>query len=89
MIKSYQIQVRGRVQGVSFRANAKHRAESLNLTGFASNQADGSVLIAAEGEESALRELLEWCRQGSPAASVNKVEYKEINVQNYQGFNVR
>jgi acylphosphatase len=89
MKKGYLIKITGFVQGVGFRANTKKHAELLGLAGFVQNQADGSVLIEAEGDESALQELLEWCRQGSQEATVNKVDYKQIRVQNYQGFSVR
>jgi acylphosphatase len=89
MKKGFLVKITGNVQGVGFRANAKKQAELLDLAGFVQNQADGSVLIEAEGDESALQALLEWCRQGSQAATVNKVDYQEIKVQNYQGFSVR
>lgn len=41
--------VKGRVQGVGFRATAKAYADGLKLTGFASNLSDGTVKICAQG----------------------------------------
>lgn len=66
--------VRGRVQGVMFRASARERAEALGLGCEASNRADGSVEIAAEGAPEALDELGRWLHDGPPLARVDSVE---------------
>ena len=58
--------VTGTVQGVGFRYYTRKRALALGLTGTASNQSDGSVLIVAEGTDQAVRELAAWL--GSTAA---------------------
>ncbi len=65
--------VSGSVQGVFFRASALEQAQSLNLTGWVKNLPDGSVEILAEGSRYSLEELVEWCRQGPPAADVEDV----------------
>ncbi len=49
-VESLRFIVRGRVQGVGYRYFARKSAESLGLTGFARNLADGSVEVVAEGE---------------------------------------
>ena len=66
--------VRGRVQGVSFRAATRARAISLGLAGEARNLSDGSVLVTAFGPEAALDALADWLWQGPPAARVAVVE---------------
>lgn len=66
--------INGYVQGVFFRATARDKAMELGLTGYVRNLPDGSVEMAAEGEERALRELIGWCRQGPPEARVDRVE---------------
>lgn len=73
-MKRLHIKIYGRVQGVFFRHTARLHAEKLGLTGWARNEADGSVTIAAEGKEEALNEFLEWCRQGPPLARVDRVD---------------
>jgi acylphosphatase len=52
------ITVRGRVQGVGFRWWATGEARRLNLSGYAENQADGSVEIRAQGEDEAVGRMI-------------------------------
>jgi acylphosphatase len=65
--------VRGRVQGVGFRVFALRRAAELGVTGWVSNEADGTVHCVAEGEQGALEALLAALRDGPPAARVGDV----------------
>ncbi len=59
--------VKGRVQGVGFRWWARARALELGLRGSATNLADGRVEVVAEGEERAVRALVELLRgPGTP-----------------------
>jgi acylphosphatase len=61
------VTVRGRVQGVGFRAWTRRRALDLGLVGSATNLADGAVEIVAEGERPALDGLVAALRgPGSP-----------------------
>ncbi len=66
--------IRGRVQGVGFRYFVVHEARALGLGGEVRNRSDGTVEITAEGEVSALRELVEIVRRGPPGARVADVE---------------
>src|SRR6185312_4890587 len=49
-----QIVVRGRVQGVGYRAWVKHQAELRRLDGWARNRRDGSVEMLLAGQPDAL-----------------------------------
>ena len=80
------IRVYGRVQGVFYRQSTKSKADELKLTGFVRNEPDGSVLIEAEGDETALLELQEWSKQGPPFASVNYIEVTKSGWQGLTGF---
>jgi len=73
-LKQVQLQVRGRVQGVFFRASTQREARRLGLSGWVKNRPDGSVEILAEGEELSIRELHGWAQKGPSAARVDKVE---------------
>jgi acylphosphatase len=67
-------QVYGRVQGVNFRYYTQKEAHKLDLTGWVANRGDGSVEVAAEGDKSALQELLHFLHRGSPSARVERVD---------------
>ena len=92
-MKTLHITVIGRVQGVWFRATAKEMADRLGLSGWARNTLDGSVEILAYGEEAALDQFVEWCRQGPPMAKIEKVVVEEKGedkkVPEEEGFRVR
>lgn len=68
------LHVRGRVQGVWYRASTRDAAAALALTGWVRNCADGSVEALAEGPREAVEQLVAWCRTGPPAARVDDVE---------------
>jgi acylphosphatase len=68
--------IRGRVQGVFFRAAAQREARRLGITGWVKNRADGSVEVLAEGDEDAIKELSMWAQHGPSAARVDHVEQR-------------
>lgn len=68
-----RLQIRGRVQGVYFRASLAQQAQALGLTGWVMNCGDGSVAAAVEGSRGRLEELISWCWQGPPGARVADV----------------
>ncbi|HTY29239.1 MAG TPA: acylphosphatase [Mycobacterium sp.] len=65
--------VHGYVQGVGFRWWTRARALELGLTGYASNQPDGRVLVVAQGPRADCERLLDLLRGGSTPGSVDKV----------------
>lgn len=73
-LKQLQLVVRGRVQGVYFRASAQREAKRLGLSGWVRNRPDGSVEILAEGEEDSIRDLYGWAQKGPGAARVDRVD---------------
>ena len=66
--------IKGRVQGVFFRAATRDEARAWDLAGWVRNLADGRVEALFEGERPALEKMLAWCRQGPPYAYVDHVE---------------
>lgn len=69
--------VRGRVQGVNFRAFVRNHAEALGLTGYVRNLPGGSAIeVRAEGNRTKLDDLLKYLNIGPPRARVD-----EVNVQ--------
>lgn len=73
-LKRIEIVVRGRVQGVYYRASAQREARQYGLTGWVKNRSDGSVEMVVEGEEDAVKDFLAWAQQGPSTARVEKVE---------------
>jgi acylphosphatase len=71
-----QLTIRGRVQGVYYRASMLQEAQKLGLTGWVRNCHDGSVEAMAQGTKDQLENLISWCWQGPPGAKVT-----QINVQ--------
>jgi acylphosphatase len=74
--KRVQLLIRGRVQGVFFRAATQREARRLGITGWVRNRTDGSVEVLAEGEEDAVKELASWARVGPSAARVDSVDVR-------------
>jgi acylphosphatase len=74
--------ISGRVQGVFFRQDTKLHAEMLDVKGWVRNLADGRVEAVFEGEESAVKNVLKYCRHGPNNA---KVENVEVRQENYSG----
>jgi acylphosphatase len=72
--KRIHLVVRGRVQGVFFRASAQREARQLGLTGYVKNRNDGAVELVAEGEEDQVKDFLSWAQHGPSTARVDKVE---------------
>ena len=66
--------IRGRVQGVFFRAHTIREAKRLGLTGFVRNRPDGTVEAVAEGPREGLEQFVAWCRRGPELAHVEDVE---------------
>ena len=75
-MKQVQVTVKGRVQGVFFRAATQREARRLGLTGWVKNRGDGAVEILAEGEEISLRQLSMWAERGPSAARVDDVQVR-------------
>lgn len=88
MIVHRKIHVRGKVQGVYFRASARVKAEELDIKGWVRNEPDGSVAMAAEGEAAAMESFIGWCRQGPPAAVVSEVDVSEGALQYFETFSM-
>jgi acylphosphatase len=66
--------VRGKVQGVFFRAETQRAAEERKVTGWVRNRPDGTVEAMFEGTEKSVFSMVEWCKGGSPQATVEAVE---------------
>ncbi|MCG8414044.1 MAG: acylphosphatase [Pseudomonadales bacterium] len=66
--------VKGRVQGVFFRAETQAEAQRLGLTGWVRNTREGHVEVKICGEMAALEAMRGWLQQGPPRARVDSLE---------------
>ena len=89
MIVHKNIRVKGKVQGVFYRASTADKAKSLGLNGFVLNESSGDVYIEVEGEASIVDELIEWAREGPPHARVDNLEIVDGDLQSFKGFAIR
>ncbi len=80
--------VRGRVQGVFFRASTREQALKLGVSGYAKNLGNGDVEVLACGSNESLDELQRWLHRGPPSARVESVTRKALPDQNPKGFSV-
>ena len=83
------LHITGKVQGVYYRQSTRKKALSLDLCGFVKNMPDGSVLIMVTGKRKQLEELISWCKTGPPAAKVKEVMVTEIEMEIFDGFEIR
>ncbi|MEO7555074.1 MAG: acylphosphatase [Acidimicrobiales bacterium] len=81
--------VRGRVQGVFYRAAAEREAVRLGVAGSAANRPDGSVGLVLEGERAAVDAMLCWAADGPPSAQVTAVEVTDETPTGGRGFSTR
>ena len=74
--------VSGRVQGVFFRSETKHKADRYDVKGWVRNLPDDRVEAVFEGEEEAIKALIEFCKRGPLGARVTNVD---LRWENYTG----
>jgi acylphosphatase len=65
--------IRGRVQGVGYRAWVEHQAVRLGLEGWVRNRRDGSVEALFVGSADIVAEMMARCRRGPSSAHVDGV----------------
>ena len=82
-----QFIVRGKVQGVWFRASTRVEASRLGLTGHARNLADGSVEVLAKGDADAIDALACWLHIGPPLARVEAVSRSDLPTDSWATSN--
>ena len=83
------VRVTGRVQGVFFRAWTRDQAARHGVNGWVRNCDDGSVEGHFEGEEAAVRWLIDIIYDGPGGARVDRVETQEAEVEGLSAFEVR
>ena len=81
--------VTGRVQGVYYRATTRDTAREYGITGWVRNLPDGRVEAVFEGAQESVESMVEWCHEGSPAATVEAVEVEYEDPEGLTDFEIR
>ena len=74
--------IKGRVQGVFFRAYTREAAVKEGVAGWVRNLPDGRVEAVFEGDADNVEHMVSWCHRGSPLGRVDHVDAQE---EAYQG----
>lgn len=87
-MKTIRLTIKGKVQGVFYRATAKDIADQLGIKGWVKNLPDNNVEIRATASEELLQKFISWCKQGPPRARVDVVLVEELTTEEFSGFKV-
>ena len=71
------IVVRGRVQGVGYRAFVEHEALKQGIEGWVRNRRDGTVEAAFAGAPEKVEAITEACRKGPFSARVEQIDQRD------------
>jgi len=84
------IWVKGRVQGVGFRAHVEYQALQIGVVGWVRNVGRNTVETVAEGTQEKIERFINTVKQGPNLSRVDevKIEYEETTGQ-LEGFNVK
>jgi acylphosphatase len=85
-IVTRHLTIRGRVQGVWYRAWAVRLARRLGLAGWVRNRSDGTVEAVVQGDAANVERFIERAREGSPGASVASIDVREAEAIRTEGF---
>lgn len=77
-MQHFKIIVKGRVQGVGFRAFTLKSAKKYGIYGTVKNHANGNVEIIASGTMQAMENFIRDCRKGSLFAKVTELNTIEL-----------
>jgi acylphosphatase len=78
--------IKGKVQGIFYRATARRVAGELGIKGWIRNTSEGDVEVMASGNEAALQRFTDWCRKGPEMAAVTDVSISKMEETEFEGF---
>lgn len=82
------LSIKGKVQGVFYRASAKEIAEKLGITGWIKNTDEGDVEAVVTGSHPQLQAFVAWCKTGPKRANVTEVISTEVVEKTFKDFSV-
>jgi acylphosphatase len=75
--KAIHVIVRGRVQGVGFRAFVEHHALSRGIEGWVRNRRDGTLEAVFAGDPASVEAMIVACKTGPPGSRVDDIEQRD------------
>ncbi len=81
--------VKGRVQGVFFRAETRRVAKQHGIRGWVRNTAEGHVELLICGEAGAIDRMRLWLAKGPTRARVDSLELIQCADPGLSGFEIR
>jgi acylphosphatase len=87
-MKTVRLTIKGKVQGVFYRATAKDVADQLGIKGWIKNLPGNNVEIRATSTQESLQEFVNWCKEGPPKARVDEVIVEELELQEFNDFRI-
>lgn len=84
-----QVVVHGHVQGVFFRDSCFREAEAIDVTGWISNEPDGTVHARFEGSRAGVEKMVAWMYDGPRKAVVERVDVSDAEPSETSEFRVR
>ncbi|QEN05387.1 acylphosphatase [Thiospirochaeta perfilievii] len=87
-MKAIKGNITGKVQGVGFRMYIYRQADRLGLSGWVSNNPNGTVDFHAEGSDVELSYFTDLVRRGNDFCDVESLEYTECETENLTTFKV-
>jgi acylphosphatase len=88
LMPTVQIIIKGKVQGVYYRATAKKQALDLGITGEIRNTKAGNVEVIITGNENQVEDFISWCHKGPSGAIVTHVEVNNLPNRIFTDFSI-
>jgi len=87
-MKTVRLTIKGKVQGVFYRATAKDVADQFGIKGWVKNLPDRNVEIRATASEEILQKFIDWCKRGPSKARVDEVIVEELIFEEFNSFKI-
>ena len=89
-VKTYEIVLSGRVQGVGFRYFVESIAGKYNIYGYVRNTSNNKVEVVCQGEDENIKLFIDRVKKGPAFSEVTDVKVEEIKESNkYSIFEIR
>ena len=88
-METVHLVIKGKVQGVYYRASAKEKANELGIKGWIKNTPGGNVEVMAGGDKEQLEKFIQWCWEGPKHAEVSEVIVTMAEGENFNDFSIK